>query len=157
MRWISSTRKFKNRIERLWKRIHGPKVTVMQVQQNGPGQNQSNLIPRAERDRSIQPGDAVSAPAWTLTKPFTASIGTPRKGVGNSSRGSGRRDATPNHLPSNSLELWRKRHERKGVHATDNNSLGNIRAVQKMPHGHQAHWYRKSVKANVKPEEDEVS
>jgi hypothetical protein len=32
--------------------------------------------------------------------------------------------------------------------------LGEIRAVQKMKHGHQAPWYRKSVKANVKPEED---
>jgi len=33
--------------------------------------------------------------------------------------------------------------------------LSEIRAVRKMKHGHQAPWYRKSVKANVKPEEDD--
>jgi hypothetical protein len=33
-------------------------------------------------------------------------------------------------------------------------SLSNIRAVRKMHHGHQSPWYRKSVRANVKPEED---
>ena len=33
--------------------------------------------------------------------------------------------------------------------------LGDIRAVRKMKHGHQAPWYRKSVKAKVRPEEEE--
>jgi hypothetical protein len=32
--------------------------------------------------------------------------------------------------------------------------LGDIRAVRKMKHGHQSLYYRKSVKANVKPEEE---
>jgi len=36
-------------------------------------------------------------------------------------------------------------------------SLGDIRAVRKMKHGHQASWYRKSVRAKVKPEEEEDS
>jgi hypothetical protein len=33
--------------------------------------------------------------------------------------------------------------------------LGNIRAVRKMKHGHQSPYYRKSVRANVKPEVEE--
>ena len=33
--------------------------------------------------------------------------------------------------------------------------LGDIKAVRKMRHGHQAPWYRKSVKANIKPDEDD--
>lgn len=33
--------------------------------------------------------------------------------------------------------------------------LGNIRAVQKMKHGHQALWYRKTVKSNIQVEEDD--
>ena len=33
--------------------------------------------------------------------------------------------------------------------------LGDIRAVRKMKHGHQAPWYRKSVRAQVRPEEEE--
>jgi len=32
--------------------------------------------------------------------------------------------------------------------------LHEIRAVRKMKHGKQASWYRKSVKANVKPDEE---
>lgn len=35
-------------------------------------------------------------------------------------------------------------------------SLSNIRAVKKMKHGHQSPWYRKSVRAGVKPEEEDV-
>ena len=35
-------------------------------------------------------------------------------------------------------------------------SLCNIRAVKKMKHGHQSPWYRKSVRAGVKPEEEDV-
>jgi hypothetical protein len=33
--------------------------------------------------------------------------------------------------------------------------LRDIRAVQKMKHGHQAPWYRKSVRSDKKPEEDD--
>jgi len=32
--------------------------------------------------------------------------------------------------------------------------LSKITVIQHMKHGHQALWYRKSVKANVKPEEE---
>jgi len=34
--------------------------------------------------------------------------------------------------------------------------LSNIRAVRKMKHGHQSPYYRKSVRANVKPDEEET-
>lgn len=37
----------------------------------------------------------------------------------------------------------------------DARGLGTIPAVRKMKHGHQAKWYRESVRKNVKPEEEE--
>lgn len=40
-------------------------------------------------------------------------------------------------------------------HVTKPRTLADIRAVRKMKHGHQASWYRKSVKANVKPDEED--
>lgn len=134
MKWISSTRKFKNGIERLWNRIHGSKVTVTEVQQNELSRSPSSSNP------ALTPKGPANVPPI---------IGTPRIDVGNSSKGSGWRDATPNHL-SACLSA-------RTIPPINQRPLSSIRAVQKMKHGHQSKEYRRSVRANVKPEEEEVS
>jgi hypothetical protein len=53
------------------------------------------------------------------------------------------------------FQLPREKEDSRVISPARKAPLGNIRAVRKMKHGHQASWYRKSVKAKVKPEEEE--
>ena len=62
--------------------------------------------------------------------------------------------ASLNAMEKNRMVEYPKLEEYRAVSPARKTPLGNIRAIQKMKHGHQSPWYRKSVHANVKPEDE---
>lgn len=131
MKWISSTRKFKNAIEKLYFKIHGHAVSVKELQDIGAVQ--------AVSSRSCSVSETL--PRRLERQPLTSFREIERGRAVNPARKAllyGKWDAS-----------------QITVGKLDARALRDMPAIRKMKHGHQAKWYRQSVKANVKPEEAE--
>lgn len=148
--------------EELYKRLHSPVVTVRELQDTeaaqavSPGRlNQPIVLARQLESESHTRGglrhspklrDSVVSPVKGEIRGLSPAPSLVRKGIVTAaSVGEVRQQID--------REVFLRQHNKRDVPLI-RKSLGSIRAVRKMHHGHQSPYYRKSVRANVKPEEE---